>query len=99
MLPTKEVRQTLARLRADIDSHNLRLLRTLEARGRAAQAILRLKERLDLPACDPQREQQMLARVLSEITGPYTIEHVTAIFSAVFAASRQLASRRQGDER
>lgn len=92
MPPTDEFAKELARLRAEIDDHNLRLLRVLEARGRTVLSIMQIKRQFELPKYDPAREQQMLADLLSQVTGPYSREQVAEIFAQVLRASRELAA-------
>lgn len=92
MPPIEQRCLSLERLRADIDFLNSELLRVLEARGRTVQAIMLLKRTLNVPAYDPQREQEMLAQLLARTSGPYSVAQITQIFQSIFEASRELGS-------
>ena len=90
MSPTENDAQELTRLRAEIDRLNLRLLTTLQMRGRVVEAIMAIKQRTGVEAHDPRREALMLERLVRHSTGPYSSADIERIFRAIFEASRTL---------
>lgn len=66
-----EAPEELLRLRASIDNFDAVLVHVMAERFKATQQVGRLKARLDLPASDPGREAQQVARLraLAEDSG------------------------------
>ena len=73
----------LARHREAIDRLDRELLARLNERARHAQSIGELKAGAGGPAWRPEREAQVLGRLVAENTGPLTGEHVTGVFRQV----------------
>lgn len=88
-----ESRQALDRLNLRIDWLNIELLRTLEARARVIQELVRLRHALGLLAYDRQQERDMLARVLQQSRGAYSADQIEFIYESIFAASRELSEQ------
>ncbi|GAA3669428.1 chorismate mutase [Microbacterium marinilacus] len=61
--PTESPEDTLARLRASIDNIDAALVYLLAERFRATQQVGLLKARHEMPASDPRREEQQVARL------------------------------------
>ena len=59
-------RAKLAQYRSSIDNIDAALVHMLAERFRCTQAVGHLKATYDLPPADPAREQQQIARLLSE---------------------------------
>jgi len=62
-VPTEDPRDALLRLRASIDNIDAALVYLLAERFRATQQVGLLKARHAMPASDPQREEQQVARL------------------------------------
>ncbi|MER7797264.1 chorismate mutase [Microbacterium sp. NPDC096154] len=61
--PLESPQETLLRLRASIDNIDAALVYLLAERFRATQQVGQLKARHEMPASDPQREEQQVARL------------------------------------
>lgn len=86
--------EELRRLRAAMDVCNLRLATVLHERARLVRAIGAWKRARGVAAIDGPREERMLADVLARAPADgYPPAALGAIFTAVFAASRDLVSR------
>jgi chorismate mutase / prephenate dehydratase len=81
---------SLERLRAQIDAINLKLVRLLNQRAKAAQAIGRLKQADGTAIYQPARERAVLDRVTAQNPGPLTGEHVRRIFVEIISACTAL---------
>lgn len=82
----------LPALRRRMDALNRRLSAALQQRARLVRAIAACKRRLGLPAADPVREQQMLARVLADPGDGFDRDSLRRIWDAVLDESRRLAA-------
>ncbi|GAB3277457.1 chorismate mutase [Microbacterium lacusdiani] len=63
--PIEKPEETLQRLRASIDNIDAALVYLLAERFRATQQVGQLKARHAMPASDPRREEQQVARLRS----------------------------------
>ncbi|MDB5482508.1 MAG: tyrA [Caulobacteraceae bacterium] len=63
--PASDVPPELAELRHSIDNIDAAVLHLLAERFKCTQKVGRLKARLNLPAADPVREAQQIARLRS----------------------------------
>ena len=72
--------------RAAIDRLDSELLERLNARARHAQTIGRLKAGSGGPAYRPEREAQVMSRIVGANTGPLTNEQVSGVFRQVMSA-------------
>jgi len=91
MAHDKSTEPELARHRVAIDALDSEILARLNARAAHAQAIGKLKE--GGVAYRPEREAQVLARLVSENTGPLSSEAVTGVFRQVMSACLALEQR------
>ncbi len=83
----------LDQLRAAMDVCNRRLAAVLHDRARLVRQIAAWKRAHGVPIVDPAREQAMLAALLAAAQGDdYPPAALRTILSAVFAASRSLAT-------
>lgn len=80
----------LDRLRAQIDAINVKLVRLLNQRAKAAQAIGHLKQASGAAIYQPARERAVLDRVTALNAGPLTGEHLRRIFVEVISACTAL---------
>ena len=83
----------LARHREAIDRLDREVLARLCERARHAQAIGALKAGGGGPAWRPEREAQVLARLVAENPGPLSGEHVSAVFRQVMSACLALEQK------
>ena len=83
----------LARHREAIDRLDREVLARLNERARHAQSIGELKAGAGGPAWRPEREAQVLDRLVAENTGPLTGEHVTGVFRQVMSACLALEQK------
>ncbi len=84
---------TLAPLRQQIDAIDSQMLRLLNERAELAQRIGHLKAQADAPVMRPEREAQVVARLLSENKGPLPADTVAQLFREVMSACRSLERR------
>lgn len=80
----------LTRLRARIDAVNLKMLRLLNERARAAQKIGRLKQAGGAAIYQPAREREVLERMAAQNPGPLSGEQVRRIFVEIISACTAL---------
>ena len=78
----------LTDLRTQIDAIDDQILTLLNARGRLAQAVGHSKG--DAPVYRPEREAQVLRRLIEQNTGPLPDASVTLLFRDVMSACRDL---------
>jgi chorismate mutase/prephenate dehydratase len=83
----------LAAHRAAIDRLDDAILAALAERARHAQAIGHLKAGAGGPTWRPEREAQVIARLVAANPGPLTAEHVAGIFRQVMAACMSLEQK------
>jgi len=86
----------LEALRAEMEAINGELLDLLSRRGRLAQRIGELKDRLGIGYFDPERERQMLQRLLAANPGPFSDAALAQLFTGVFRASADLMGGARG---
>lgn len=84
---------SLEAARAEVDRLSLAILRLLNARGRCALGIRRLKSDGGVPLRDPRREAQLIEWLLRHNDGPFDDASVCAIFRLVIDASVSLMER------
>ena len=86
----REVRDELERRRATIDRLDAELLRLISERAREAQAIGLAKSG---PAYRPEREAQVLRRVVQTNKGPLSNEAVAGVFRSIMSACLALEQK------
>jgi chorismate mutase/prephenate dehydratase len=84
---------SLAPMRQKIDAIDSQLLVLLNERAALAQAIGHVKAQTDAPVMRPEREAQVVARLLSENNGPLPPDAVVQLFREVMSACRSLERR------
>jgi chorismate mutase/prephenate dehydratase len=83
----------LTPLRNQIDAIDSQLLRLLNERADLAQRIGHVKAKTDAPVMRPEREAQVVARLLSESQGPLPQASIVQLFREVMSACRALERR------
>lgn len=83
---------TIENLRSEIDAIDNELLALLSRRARLAGEIGLVKRRGHVPLCDPDREQEVLARVGESNEGPLNKEGIKRIFKTIIDESRRIQS-------
>ena len=78
----------LARLRARIDALDERLLRALNARAALAHAVGKIKQGSQVYR--PEREAQVLRRILAKNAGPLGREALARVYAEIISACRAL---------
>jgi chorismate mutase len=86
--------KTLAGWREEIDALDAELLRMLNQRAAIACEIAAIKVATGLPAYDPSREAQVLAKIAAQNPGPLDEQGVVAIFSSIIHETRRLGTQR-----
>ena len=76
--------------RTEIDEVDAQLLRLLNMRARLALKVGALKKAKQLPFCDPDREQYVLARLQDHNTGPLDDRAVYKLFRRIIGESRRI---------
>jgi 3-deoxy-7-phosphoheptulonate synthase / chorismate mutase len=80
----------LNKLREELDSINLELLTLLSKRATTVQGIADVKKKQGVNKFDPEREKEMLDRLVSYNEGPFEDDAVRHLFKQIFKASLQL---------
>ncbi len=83
----------IAEWRKQIDEIDRRIIRLLNERARAAQAIGKLKRNTAMPVDEPDREQVILENVRRENHGPLPDVEVTRIYDAHHRRHAPVAAR------
>ena len=76
--------------RRRIDAIDTQLMGLLNSRGVCAVEIGRLKRRLGLPVYSPEREAEILDRVMRENPGPLEAGALRRVFERIIDESRRL---------
>jgi chorismate mutase/prephenate dehydratase len=87
-------RKTLEQWRSGIDGIDAQLLELLNERVRMACEIAAIKVDSGLAAYDPQRETQVLNRIVGQNKGPLDGHSVRAIFRRIIRETRRLGTER-----
>ncbi|HEX2329321.1 MAG TPA: chorismate mutase [Candidatus Angelobacter sp.] len=85
---------SLARWRRHIDQLDAELLRLLNQRAAVACEIAAVKVASGLPAYDPARETQVLAKIAAQNHGPLEATSVIAIFESIIHETRRLGTKK-----
>ncbi|MCZ6558498.1 MAG: chorismate mutase [SAR324 cluster bacterium] len=83
--------------RQEIDEIDTQLLRMLNRRAACALSIGKIKKRNNLPVFVPEREEQVMTRLLAENLGPVRPEAVRTVFQAIFSEMKSLEEAENGD--
>ena len=81
---------SIDRYRQEIDEIDTELLRMLNRRAACAMEIGKIKKRNNQPIHVPEREEEVLKRLISLNGGPVPAESVEAVFQSIFAQMRAL---------
>jgi chorismate mutase len=84
----------LLALRREMDDLNRTLRDTIQARARLAARIADHKRARGLAMADPEREEAMLRASVEGAPPGFEPEVLAALMRAIFAASRDLVTRR-----
>lgn len=79
--------------RAEIDAIDDEILRLLNQRATIALRVGAVKRQNDTSLCDPQREREVLARLIEQNAGPLDAQNITSIFQRVIDESLQIQQR------
>ncbi|KAA8998775.1 3-deoxy-7-phosphoheptulonate synthase [Paenibacillus spiritus] len=82
----------LDRLRDRLDEINAELLSLISERAEVVREIGTVKEKQGVPKFDPEREKQMLEKLVSSNKGPFTNSTIRTLFKQIFQASLDLQS-------
>jgi chorismate mutase len=82
--------ERIAEWRRRIDAIDLEILALLNERARCAVEVGRDKQRLDLPAWAPEREAEILNRVVKANPGPLDEGAVRRLFERIIDEARSL---------
>lgn len=80
----------LSELRERIDGIDRQFVALLNRRAGIVRSIGEIKKSRSLEVVDPQREEQVLARVVAANPGPFPNESLRSIYREIFAASHQI---------
>ena len=76
--------------RREIDDIDAELLRLLNMRARLALKVGALKQAAQLPCCDPERERNVLHRLLEINDGPLDKRAISKVFRRIIHESRRV---------
>jgi len=76
--------------RKEIDDIDAELLRLLNMRARLALKVGAMKQTLNLPFCDPERERVVLQRLQEINCGPLDERAVGKVFRRIIRESRRV---------
>lgn len=97
--PAAEEAEEIVAWRRRIDVIDTQLMGLLNSRSACAVEIGRIKRALGLPIYSPEREAEILARVMRENPGPLDPLAVRRVFERVIDESRRLERLAAEDER
>src|SRR5690625_4850371 len=82
--------QQMNQLREKLDDINVELLHAINRRGELVQQIGEIKQKQGIERFDPERERDMLNKVVRNNHGPFANATVEHIFKELFKASLEL---------
>ena len=77
-------------LRKQIDDLDEEIIRLLKKRMRISKEVGKLKEELDIPVEDKNRENEIIDRLTKQTGKNLSEEQLIRIFTAVFKSSKQV---------
>lgn len=87
---------SLENLREEIDSLDKTLLRLVNDRAKISLKILQEKQRLNLQIYDPQREEQVLQKIMQENNGPLSDDQIKSVFKIIIESCRNFQHQQKG---
>jgi 3-deoxy-7-phosphoheptulonate synthase/chorismate mutase len=78
------------KLRQQLDSLNIQLLELLNKRAELVKELGEVKKKSGVKKFDPEREKQMLEKLVQKNQGPFDDQTVRYLFKQIFKASLQL---------
>lgn len=82
--------EAIGQFREEIDKIDSEMLRMLNRRATCAISIGEIKKKNNLPIHVPEREEQVLQRLISLNEGPVDAQSVRNVFGVIFAQMRAL---------
>ena len=89
---------SLEQLRDEIDTLDKSIIKLVNDRAKVSLKILQEKQRLNLQIYDPQREEQVLQKVMQENNGPFSAEQIKSIFKVIVESCRNVQHQHKGIE-
>lgn len=86
----RSAEERIAPLRASIDAVDVRLLALLNERARLAQQVGDIKQQSGVPVFRPEREAEVIRKVVARSEGPLSEPALAAIFREIMSACRGL---------
>ena len=80
----------ILKLRKKIDTLDEEIIRSLKKRMGISKEVGKLKERLDIPVEDKNRENEIIDRLTQQAGRNLSEEQLIRIFTAVFKSSKQI---------
>lgn len=90
MIEDKEIKDSLENLRGEIDVIDTETLKLLNKRAKIAIEIANIKREADLKIHAPEREREILKRIISLNKGPFPSDALKVIFREIISASLSL---------
>lgn len=84
--------------RKEIDRLDQSIIKLVNDRAKVSLKILQEKQRLNLQIYDPQREEQVLQKVMQENMGPLSTDQIKSIFKIIIESCRNMQHRQKGTE-
>ena len=80
----------ILQLRNEIDNLDEEIIQLLKKRMRISKEVGQLKEKLDIPIEDKEREKEIIDRLTTQAGKNLSEEQLIRIFTAVFKSSKQM---------
>jgi len=82
--------QDIKKDREQIDDLDEKILKLLSDRARLSIDIAQIKLKKKLPVFVPERENELLDKIIEQNTGPFDADAIRNIFNAIMNESKQL---------
>ncbi|HEX9974406.1 MAG TPA: chorismate mutase [bacterium] len=89
---------SLAQFREEIDNLDKSIIKLVNDRAKVSLKILQEKQKLNLQIYDPQREEQVLQKVMQENNGPLSADQIKSIFKIIIESCRNVQNQQKGIE-
>jgi chorismate mutase/prephenate dehydratase len=87
---------SLEQLREEIDNLDKSIIKLVNDRAKVSLRILQEKQRLNLQIYDPQREEQVIQKVMQENNGPLSADQIKSIFKIIIESCRNFQHQQKG---